>query len=357
MKLGESDLTQIRIPVSIVDTSGAAVTGYVPSAGELQISYSGSTLATAPGSLVEIGGGAYYYQGTTADAAVEGFTLVRINHTGYRGIGWRPVTGSSGIITFPLEIDDADGLPVTGRAPSAGALHLSINGAAYGSATGTFGEIGGGAYYYAHDVRSISGFVLLLVDGVANVYKPAYGWGTFSGATTSGTVLTTTADLIRDRAIAVIIGLVPKYLSGIHFRPSTNRHGADFVKQCEKQPASAFRLFQCRDIGVDHPPEVTNTDVEWRQITLRIIVAYPQDYMANAAPLGKQALDRDRVMSTDQHAIEHAVGLAGRANFSSAVSPSYPDAFWVSGTTTREIGRACDYLVIEQTMRFLRTMP
>jgi hypothetical protein len=168
---------------------------------------------------------------------------------------------------------------------------------------------------------------------------------------------TTTADVIRDRAVTVISGLTLTYLVGSKFRPSSNKHGADFIRQCEKQPTGAFRLFQVRDVGSDQPPEVTNTDLEERRISLQIIVAYPQDYATNLAPQGKQALDRDRVMSFDQHLIEHSVGLAGRANFNSSVNASYPDAFWTSGSTTRHVGSACDFLVISQVMRFTRSMP
>ena len=91
---------------------------------------------------------------------------------------------------------------------------------------------------------------------------------------------------------------------------------------------------------------MSNCDIEQREVTFLIIVAYPQTARTGA----DQALDRDDVMSADQHQIELAVGMTGRANFSGA----YPDACWLSGSTTRTVGEACDFLEIRETLTFYK---
>lgn len=157
----------------------------------------------------------------------------------------------------------------------------------------------------------------------------------------------TTADLIRDRIIDVIESLTPDLLAGDKFRRYRNEGNGDFEAWATANPDGAWRRFQVRDVGRDQPPEVSNTDVEERLITFSIVVAYPQTSRAGR----KNALDRDTAMSHDQHDIEHAIGLTGRGNF---MPPDYPDASWRSGSTTRSVRQAVDFLEIEQTMAFYR---
>jgi hypothetical protein len=160
----------------------------------------------------------------------------------------------------------------------------------------------------------------------------------------------TTAESIRDRAIAVIEELVPRALADDRFRRYRNEGGADFQRWADKNPAGAWRRFQVRDDGTDQPPSVSNTEIEERRVHLVITLAYP--HVHRAGP--DNALDRDDAMSLDQHQIEHAIGMCGRANFSAP----HPDACWLAegSSTDREIGDACDFLVIRQTMTFRRTM-
>ncbi len=169
----------------------------------------------------------------------------------------------------------------------------------------------------------------------------------------------TTFDAIRDRAITVIQGLVPTYLQGSRFKPFTNKHSANFIHQCEQTPDGMFRQFQVRDRGDRPPPPVTNSDFAEFEVTMEITVCYPQNYQYNQAPLGKQALDRDRVMSTDEHTIQYNIGYrGGRSNYSSAVNIAYPDATPLGDErTSRVVGRACDFLVLVQRFKFMRTEP
>ncbi len=163
--------------------------------------------------------------------------------------------------------------------------------------------------------------------------------------------LPTTSEAIRDRIIAVIEGLVPATDDHVRFRASRNEGDAEFRDWCEANPAATRRRFQVRDDGDDSPPEVTNGDIERRNVKFVILVCYPQ-----TGRDGKdQALDRDDTLWADREQIEHAVGMWGRANF----SPPYPDACWLAEGTddaTRETGTACDFLRIAQAMTFVQTM-
>lgn len=162
---------------------------------------------------------------------------------------------------------------------------------------------------------------------------------------------TTTAPAICDRAITVIGAIVPTSLSsgpGNRFLAYRNEGDADFETWATANPAGAFRRFQVRAVGSDRPVEVSNTDVESHYVELIVTVAYPQNARA-----GKQwALDRDRIMDEDRHAIEGAIGLRGGANFAGA----NPSATWIDGSVERQSVGAVDFLIIRQTMLFYRAM-
>jgi len=51
VRLGETDSTKIRIPITVLDADGNLVPDFVPAAHELQTSHSGSALADAAGAL------------------------------------------------------------------------------------------------------------------------------------------------------------------------------------------------------------------------------------------------------------------------------------------------------------------
>lgn len=177
MQLGETDLTKIRIPIVILDDDGNLVADFVPGAHELKTSHTGTTLADAAGTLVQIGGAgsvAYYYQGTTADAATEGFTAVAINRTGYRGFAWRPVVGSAGLTTFPFYITSG-GVLATGCNPTGTEIRMSLDGASFVAPTGTFGELGLGYYHYRHDVANVDTPVIIKINKTG--FDLALAWG------------------------------------------------------------------------------------------------------------------------------------------------------------------------------------
>lgn len=182
---------------------------------------------------------------------------------------------------------------------------------------------------------------------MANWFSGNWFGGSSSGGSVTYPTLTnaTTAENIRDRIIAIIEALTPTSLAGDEFRKYRNEGAAGFTAWAAEQKAAAWRRFQVRDTGVDSPPDVSNTDIEMRYVTFEIRVAYPQTHRAGR----DAALDRDDVMREDQRAIEYAIGMAGRSNFT---SPN-PDATWVEGSTEREIGDGVDFLVITQRMMFM----
>jgi hypothetical protein len=158
---------------------------------------------------------------------------------------------------------------------------------------------------------------------------------------------TTTIAAIRDRMIAVIKALSPGLMSATPFEPHQEDR-VDFAEWCEAHPTAALRRFSVRDTGSSLPPDVTNTDVEWRKVGFDIVLAYP---VTNT--YGDQnSLDRDDVMESDRVQVEQAVGIGGGANFSG----SYPNATWSDTQTSTLRGEAVDLLVIRQEFGFWRDM-
>jgi hypothetical protein len=75
--LDTADTALIRVPILIYDASGNLAEGATASGAELQISKAGGAMTNATGTLVELGGGSYYYQGVVADADTQGVLLVK----------------------------------------------------------------------------------------------------------------------------------------------------------------------------------------------------------------------------------------------------------------------------------------
>lgn len=185
-------------------------------------------------------------------------------------------------------------------------------------------------------------------------------FGRWFGATGGGNSspalgLATTPDLIRDRIIAVITALTPHTVAGDRFRPYRNEGGGDFQAWAEANAVGCRRRFQVRRYGVSEPPDVSNEDFEERNVTFRILVAYPQTHRDGAGA----ALDRDDAMDADMFQIDHAIGMCGRAN----LSPPYPDACWQPSANgvTSEItdpidGRGVDFVQIFVSYSYRRSV-
>lgn len=161
---------------------------------------------------------------------------------------------------------------------------------------------------------------------------------------------TTTPAAIRDRAITVIEALTPSTDSSVKFRKYRNEGGADFQEWAETNPASCRRRFQVRTEGGTVTPAVSDTLVEEHQVTLVVLVAYPQTGRDGA----DQALDRDDTLDLDAFQIDKALGMLGGANFTGA----YPNALWRqegSGISPRIIGAAVDFAELRLVYRYFRS--
>lgn len=157
-----------------------------------------------------------------------------------------------------------------------------------------------------------------------------------------------TPQTIRDRAIAVIEALTPTSDTGVKFRAYRNEGGADMQDWAEKNPAACRRRFQVRTVGNTFTPPISNTDGEEHQVTLNVLVAYPQ----NGRDGKKQALDRDDTLDEDAFQIDKAIGMLGRANF----SHPHPDACWIEGAPiARIVGVAVDFIEFVLTYIYRRT--
>ena len=77
------------------------------------------------------------------------------------------------------------------------------------------------------------------------------------------------------------------------------------------------------------------------------MVAYPQTGRDGA----NQALDRDDTLDVDQFQIDRAIGMLGKANFTSP----YPDATWLSGVPGDRVeGEACDFIELRYVRIYTR---
>jgi len=160
--------------------------------------------------------------------------------------------------------------------------------------------------------------------------------------------VTTTAESIRDRAIAVVGALVPRSLAGgvgNRFRAYLNEGSGDLVKWASSNPAGAFRRFQVRTTA-DAASNVSNADFEERSVTLVVTIAYP--HTSRTGP--GDALDRDDIIDEDFKLIDFNLGVYGRVNF----SPPDPDATPLGATDAIVRGDSVDFLVVEAVFTYQR---
>lgn len=182
----ETDPTFRRIYVYLVTSAREPVTGYTPSSGELRVSKSGATLADGAGSWVELADGHYYYQATQTELTTDSFLFLLVE--------------APTAVPFPLVVDIGDRIargsdasarrvPIYLQLSSAGVegldlddtIEIIVNGAAAAAADGSWGEAGGGVYYYEHTEDEIidRGYRVLTVDHEdADAY--AYGYSVLS---------------------------------------------------------------------------------------------------------------------------------------------------------------------------------
>ena len=134
----------------------------------------------------------------------------------------------------------------------------------------------------------------------------------------------TTPKAIRDRIYTVIEALASLRSADDKFERYRNEGGADFRAWAESNPDACRRRFQVRRDGGIPSALVSNSDIDELFVTFIVSMAYPQTSRDGDAA----AMDRDDTMDADLNAIEFAIGMCGRSNFSSSVVATYPDACW-----------------------------
>jgi hypothetical protein len=159
--------------------------------------------------------------------------------------------------------------------------------------------------------------------------------------------MASTLAAIRDRCIALVEAITPTSDSRVGFLRYRNEGEGDFPEWSETNPAACLRRFQIRDDGNETPPEVSNTDVDQREATLIVRIAYPQTGRYG----GDQALDRDDVIDEDWGRINGKLGIYGRANFTGAY-----DCTPLGAERSIERGSAVDILVVTVRVSFYRTV-
>ena len=83
-----------------------------------------------------------------------------------------------------------------------------------------------------------------------------------------------------------------------------------------EQNQECLRVFSLLDRVDSYQPEVTNTDLEWRQASFDLLVAYPMTNRYGSGTAG--ARTRTEVMRSDMHQLETAIGLRGFATITNA---------------------------------------
>lgn len=147
---------------------------------------------------------------------------------------------------------------------------------------------------------------------------------------------------IRDLHISLIAAITPSSQSGVRFRPHRERKSIDEFG--DENPNAVMRLFSVLDNGVYAAPAVSGLDLEWREVTLEILVGYPLSGRAGI----RDGLDLEALMIQDSEKIEAAVGLSGYANFPNSV-------FLSDKWSTRIVdGENTRYLRIETTHGYWR---
>jgi hypothetical protein len=147
-------------------------------------------------------------------------------------------------------------------------------------------------------------------------------FGEWFGAVSSGgggsvvvpaTGTSTEAD-IRTRCASLLTALVPSVQSNVRFRE--HRYDQDFTTWCENNQ-ECLRMFAIRDTLGPYQPAITNTDIEWRQVEVELLVAYPRTSRYGAT---KTDVSRDVLIRSDLHEIESTIGLRGYYNISDLAS-------------------------------------
>ena len=161
--------------------------------------------------------------------------------------------------------------------------------------------------------------------------------------------MASTQAAIIDRITALVSDLTPLSDVGVPFRSSLNEGSANFIDQCEAQPAGCLRRFQVRTDGSEDPPEVSDTLVDMRHFTAIVLVAYPTTGRWGT----KGAVARDRVIDEDWGRLN---GTAGVGIYSRGQFASTYDCTPLGAEKTIIRGTACDFLEVRARFSYYRSV-
>ena len=163
MDQGETNPVLRRIYSTIYADDGVTLSttaAVAPPSGAVMTTVNGAAFVNAPGSLVHVGAGVYYYEATSGEVAVSGFLSVKYERAGFTtthfwtnvGDLWLVGELDTALLRLPFTIyDDVNEPPLlaTGATvTTASQLTTSTNGAVFVNAAGSLTEVGHGLYFY-----------------------------------------------------------------------------------------------------------------------------------------------------------------------------------------------------------------
>jgi hypothetical protein len=121
--------------------------------------------------------------------------------------------------------------------------------------------------------------------------------------------MTTAAKLIREKQATIIEALVPDNFTGYLFREYAEQ--MPFDEWADTNPQAAMRKFYIEDLATYETPLISDAVIEQVQTNFRVAIAYPKD---SRYGLKNRTAAMD-VIEADRHAVDHAIGLRGSANY------------------------------------------
>lgn len=326
LAIGSPGSEAIVIPNRYVQTNAAEI-----------VSFNG---AEGQGFFPGTAGAFVYARATSPAAAIAGWSALAYGVTGRYTIP----TSASFTVAGTVTIDGA--APANGKTVQVYAVDAEGIAELYATTT-----TAGGAGGFTVDVVDGTRTYFASYENDARVGRSLGGTpevstfditigGSASGLSFPNLASSTTRGAIRDRIVAVIEATVPSRLPNDRFR--NHRDDADFDDYIATHPGAARRLFEVRDDGRAETPRISNYDIHELEARFLIRIAYPKTGR-DGARWGK---DRDDAAELDVLAIDYAIGITGRQNFTVTDGA---DAIPMGVVTRREIDRVNDVLELEAT--------
>lgn len=161
--------SSFRLPMYLVDSSGAPVTGLTFSGTEIQISENGASFTSFGGSATEVGSGLYYYTPLSTEYDGVGFVVLKVVKTGVQ--------------TYVISQDLDEGRMVDGTSPTVTIPHSPITEEDYAEVRVYDDQ---GLNYIQITVQDRSdGPKLIVYESANGFFHPFNGLSTVTGSGTS----------------------------------------------------------------------------------------------------------------------------------------------------------------------------